>query len=104
MPHFLGLDSSTQSLTALIVDTDSGRVIADRSVNFGARLPEYKSPSGFLENSDPGVKHSDPLMWVAALDLLLGELVANGVDLGRVRGVSGAGQQHGSVYLARPIG
>ncbi|HEX3312465.1 MAG TPA: FGGY family carbohydrate kinase, partial [Streptosporangiaceae bacterium] len=103
MPHFLGLDSSTQSLTALIVDTDSGRVIADRSVNFGQRLPQYKSPSGFLDNPDPSVKHSDPLMWVAALDLLLGELVAGGVELGRVRGVSGAGQQHGSVYLARPI-
>ncbi len=104
MPHFLGLDSSTQSLTALIVDTDAGKVVADRSVNFGERLPEYKSPNGFLPDPDPNVKQSDPLMWVAALELLLGELRAAGVDLGRVRGISGAGQQHGSVYLARGIG
>ena len=50
------------------------------------------------------MKHSDPLMWVDALDLALAELAKSGVDLSRVRGVSGAGQQHGSVYLARPIG
>ena len=73
--RFLGLDSSTQSLTALIVDTDTGEVI-DRSIQFGARLPQYKSPNGFLANEDPRIKHSDPLMWVEALDLLLGELRA----------------------------
>jgi xylulokinase len=100
--RFLGLDSSTQSLTALIIDTDSGEVI-DRTVSFGARLPQYRSPNGFLANDDPRVKHSDPLMWVEALDLLLGELRAAGVDLSTIRGVSGAGQQHGSVYLAHPI-
>ena len=65
--RFLGLDSSTQSLTALIVDTDTGEVI-DRSVAFGARLPRYDSPNGFLANDDPRIKHSNPLMWVEALD------------------------------------
>jgi xylulokinase len=100
--RFLGLDSSTQSLSALIVDTETGEVI-DRSVAFGPRLPQYASPSGFLANPDPRVKHSDPLMWVEALDLLLGELRAAGVDFSTIKGVSGAGQQHGSVYLGRPI-
>ena len=100
--RFLGLDSSTQSLTALVVDTETGEVI-DRSVAFGARLPQYKSPNGFLAHADPRVKHSDPLMWVEALDLVLGELRAAGVDLSVIRGVSGAGQQHGSVYLARTV-
>src|SRR5688500_1043880 len=52
--RFLGLDSSTQSLTALVVDTQTGEVI-DRSVAFGARLPQYKSPSGFLPHADPRV-------------------------------------------------
>jgi len=47
--RFLGLDSSTQSLTALIVDTDTGEVI-DRSIQFGPRLPQYASPNGFLPN------------------------------------------------------
>ena len=100
--RFLGLDSSTQSLTALVIDTDTGEVI-DRSVAFGSRLPGYKSPSGFLANEDPRIKHSDPLMWVEALDLVLADLRAAGVDLQDIRGVSGAGQQHGSVYLGRTI-
>jgi xylulokinase len=103
MAHFLGLDSSTQSLTALVLDTDTGAVVVDKSIAFGQRLPQYRSPKGFLPNDDPQVKHSDPLMWVEALDLLLGDLKAAGVDLGAVRGVSGAGQQHGSVYLARKL-
>jgi xylulokinase len=102
--QYLGLDSSTQSLTAILIDTDRGEVVVDRSINFGQRLPQYDSPNGFLPNPDPSIFHSDPLMWVEALDLLLGELSSAGVDLGRVRGISGAGQQHGSVYLARPVG
>jgi xylulokinase len=42
-------------------------------------------------------------MWVEALDVLLGKLKAQGVDLGRVAGISGAGQQHGSVYLKQRL-
>ena len=103
MPQYLGLDSSTQSLSALLIDTDAGKVVANRSLNFGERLPQYDSPKGFLVNRDEAVRHSDPLMWVEALDLLLGELRDGGVDLRRVAGISGAGQQHGSVYLAKSL-
>lgn len=103
MAQFLGLDSSTQSLSALIIDTETGKVVADRSVNFGERLPQYSSPKGFLPNADQAVKHSDPLMWVEALDLVLRDLVAAGVDLSKVAGISGAGQQHGSVYLNQSL-
>ena len=101
MSRFLGLDSSTQSLSAVVIDTDSGAVVASHNVAFGDRLPAYGSPRGFLPNADPTIIHSDPLMWVEALELLLGELRGQGVDLSRVAGISGAGQQHGSVYLAR---
>jgi xylulokinase len=43
-------------------------------------------------------------MWVEALDLLLGQLKAKGTDFSAVEGISGAGQQHGSVYLAQRLG
>jgi xylulokinase len=99
MSQFLGLDSSTQSLSAMVIDTDSGSVVVDETVNFGSDLSAYASPQGFLEHPDPLVKHSDPLMWVAALDLLLTRLREAGVAFDRIAGVSGSGQQHGSVYL-----
>jgi len=103
MPHYLGLDSSTQSLSALIVDTDSGRIVLDESLNFGKDLPEFASPNGFLANPDPQVKHANPLMWVAAMDALFARVRSRGYDFAQVAGVSGAGQQHGSVYLKSPI-
>jgi xylulokinase len=103
MAFFLGLDSSTQSLSAMVIDTAEGRVVVDESVNFGADLPSYRSPHGVLENSDPSVRHSDPLMWVEALDLLLSRVQKDGFDWSTVSGISGAGQQHGSVYLKEPL-
>src|ERR1700690_834214 len=69
MARFLGLDSSTQSLSAVVIDTASGDVVANHSVAFGERLPAYGSPHGFLPNADSRVVHSDPLMWVEALEL-----------------------------------
>jgi xylulokinase len=103
MALFLGLDSSTQSLSALVIDTDTGRVVLDQSIAFGSALPEFRSPHGFLEHADPAVKHSDPLMWVEALERLLDRIKASGFDLSRIAGISGAGQQHGSVYLKTPL-
>lgn len=103
MPRYLGLDSSTQSLSAIVIDTDSGKVVLDESLSFGAALPEYASPNGFLEHADARVKHSNPLMWVDALDRLLASAKASGFDWSTVAGISGAGQQHGSVYLSTPI-
>ncbi len=99
MKLFLGLDSSTQSLTGIVIDVDSGTVVKDLTVNFGKALPEFGSPQGFLPDADPLVRHANPLMWVAALERLLGMLRSQGVDLGRIEGVSGSGQQHGTVYL-----
>ena len=103
MAQYLGLDSSTQSLSAIIVDTDAEKIVAEASVNFGQALPQYNSPSGFLPNSAPEIKQSNPLMWVEALDLVLTQLRDQGVELSRVGGVSGAGQQHGSVYLNKSM-
>lgn len=103
MGLYLGLDSSTQSLSALVIDTEAGQVVLEESVSFGQDLPEYGSPHGFLPHLDARLRHADPLLWVAAVDALFEKLQKRGFDLGAVHGVSGAGQQHGSVYLARRI-
>jgi xylulokinase len=95
---FLGLDSSTQSLTAVIIDPASGAITCQLSVNFGADLPHYQSPSGFLGGGTNGEVHANPLMWLEALDLLFSRL-RDASDLSKIRMISGSGQQHGSVYL-----
>ncbi len=100
---FLGLDSSTQSISALIIDPASGTVVAESSVNFGNDLPQYAAPSGFIPGGENGEVHSDPLMWLDALDLLFSKLSAT-TDLSLVSIIAGSGQQHGSVYLNAGFG
>jgi len=99
MGMYLGLDSSTQSLTAVLVDTDTGEFVCEETLSFGEELSQYNCPQGVLAHDDPLVKHSDPLMWVAALDRLFGRMRESGVDFGSVQAISGSGQQHGTVYL-----
>jgi len=96
---FLGLDSSTQSLSAVAIDYDSRKVVYDKSLNFDRALPKYKTQNGVLPNADPLVKHSSPLLWADALDLIFAEMKRDGVALGDILAISGSGQQHGSVYL-----
>jgi len=99
MALYLGIDSSTQSVKAEIIDTGTGTFVAGESVHFGTDLPEYRSPKGFLPNDDPLIRQSAPMMWLDGLELLFLKLKNSGVDLSRIKGISGSGQQHGSVYL-----
>lgn len=95
---YLGLDSSTQSLSAVLIDPAAGKITCQCSVNFGQDFSQYQSPSGFIPGGGDGEVHANPLMWLSALDLLLGRL-SSLTDLSRIRVIAGSGQQHGSVYL-----
>jgi xylulokinase len=95
---FLGLDSSTQSLTAVLIRPETGEIACQMSVNFGNDLPHYHAPSGFIPGGSGGEVHANPQMWLEALDLLFSRLAAE-IDLSQVRLLAGSGQQHGSVYL-----
>ncbi len=99
MAYYLGIDSSTQSLKGLVIDSEAGVIAAQATVSFGKDLPGFGSPDGVLPNADPLVKHADPLMWLAALDLMLARLQASGFAMDKIAAVGGDGQQHGSVYL-----
>ncbi len=96
---FLGLDSSTQSLSTVIIDLDQRKVVYEKSLNFDRTLPQYKTQNGVLPNRDPLVKHSSPLLWSGALDAMFAAMKSDGVALGEILAISGSGQQHGSVYL-----
>jgi xylulokinase len=104
MSLYLGLDSSTQSLSAVIIEvtpSDERRIVFELSLNFDEWLPGYGTQSGvFQDESDPTVVHSSPILWAEALDLLFHRMRDEGVELDRVAAISGSGQQHGSVYLA----
>lgn len=94
----LGIDSSTQSVKALVYNVEDKSVVTAVSVNFGKDLPEFGCPDGFLPNEDPLVRQADPLLWVAALDKVLQKL-ADSFDTSKIDAIGGDGQQHGSVYL-----
>jgi xylulokinase len=102
MPRlFLGLDSSTQSISAAVIDLDAGRVVHEVSLNFDRVLPRYGTSDGVLRGEDPTVIHAPPLMWTEALDLLFERMREEGVPMRNIVAISGSGQQHGSVYLAK---
>jgi xylulokinase len=86
-------------LSAVVIDLDARKVVYENSLNFDKELPEFKTKNGVLPGRDPLVKHSAPLLWAAALDLLFARMKKDKVALGKILAVSGSGQQHGSVYL-----
>ncbi len=102
----LGIDVGTQSLTAILVEAsqpqggaeDRALGIAARvSVQYDTELCRYGTVNGQLPNDDPAIGRAPPSMWLEALDLALERLEKAACR--NIRGVSVAGQQHGSVYL-----
>ena len=74
MPRlYLGLDSSTQSLTAIVIEVDgeAARVVLETSLAFDEAFPQYGTRHGVLPDTDLTVVVSSPLLWADALDLML---------------------------------
>ena len=105
MAIYLGLDSSTQSVTATAVEIDAihdGRraILFERSFRYDDTLPHYGTQHGVLRSSDPRTVHAPPRMWSEALDRIMSDLVREiDIDWSRLRAISGSAQQHGSVYV-----
>jgi xylulokinase len=101
---YLGLDCSTQSFTALLLeqvrdnDPASTRILLERSLNFDEKFPEFGTKNGALHGEN-GVVHSPPQMWVKAMESLFALLKEQNVPLDQVAAIGFSGQQHGSVYL-----
>lgn len=93
----LGWDFSTQQVKVIAVDGDLN-VFYEDSVHFDKDLPEFRTQGGVHVHEDGLTVTSPVLMWVQALDILLEKMKASGFDFSQVVALSGAGQQHGSVY------
>ena len=75
-------------------------MVFSHALNFDDDFPEYETTTGVWRGADPRQVSSSPLMWADALDRMLGLVAAApGVDVAQIRAISGAAQQHGSVYL-----
>ncbi|KAF8576471.1 actin-like ATPase domain-containing protein [Ramaria rubella] len=93
---FLGLDLSTQGLKAIIIASGL-QILHESFVSFDRDLPHYKTTNGTIRGS--GGEVTSPVeMWLEALDLLFERMKAADVSFGDIVAISGAGQQHGSVY------
>ncbi|PCH36227.1 D-xylulose kinase [Wolfiporia cocos MD-104 SS10] len=96
-PLFLGLDLSTQGLKAVLISEDSN-VVHESAVHFDRDLPQYGTTNGAVRGPGIGEVTSPVRMWLEALDLLMERMKTAGVNFSRILGISGDGQQHGSVY------
>lgn len=105
MPLYLGLDASTQGLTAIVIeiDHDIRRVVFNRSLNFDRDLPEYGTTGGVRRTAD-GDLDASPVMWADALDRLLARLAAAAdIAVEQIRAVAGAAHEQADVVLNQHI-
>ena len=102
MALYLGLDCSTQGLTAIVIEIegDVRRVVFNSSLNFDRDFPEYGTIGGVRRGADDNEVFASPLMWADALDRMMARLArAAEIEVGDIRAIAGSAQQHGSVYL-----
>jgi xylulokinase len=101
--YSLGLDSSTQSLTAIVIDIEDGRIVYERSLDyvvddrlygFGIDHREYIAPP-----REPGEADQPPMMFPASLDAMFADMRSDEFPIHEIVAVNVSGQQHGHVYL-----
>ena len=98
----LGLDSSTQSLSAIVIDIDTAEKCFEHALDYraDARLNRFGIGEDYiLPPREEGEAEQPPLMYLASLDAMFAELQAADVPLGNIVVVNTSGQQHGHVYL-----
>jgi xylulokinase len=96
-PLYIGTDLSTQQLKALVVDSTLKKVF-EAKFDFDADAKGYDIKKGVMVNEAEGEVFAPVTLWLQALDTVLARLKDAGLDFSRVKGISGAGMQHGSVF------
>ena len=87
--YFIGIDSGTQSTKTILLDANSGEVVASASQHYD-----------LIEGLPAGHKEQHPADWIAAIRYgIKTVLESSGVDRSAVKGIGVSGQQHGFVAL-----
>ncbi|ODQ67987.1 actin-like ATPase domain-containing protein [Nadsonia fulvescens var. elongata DSM 6958] len=95
-PLYIGLDLSTQQLKAAVINQNL-QTLDIAKVEFEVDLPKYKTKKGVYQNGKEIV--APVAMWLDAIDLVFERLSQNKrVDMSHIQGISGACQQHGTVF------
>ena len=98
----LGLDSSTQSLSAIVIDIDTAEKCFEHSLDYrvDTRLNRFGIGEDYiLSPREEGEAEQPPLMYLASLDAMFADMREAGVPLESIRLINTSGQQHGHVYL-----
>ncbi len=108
MPRLsLGLDCSTQGLTALVADLDRRETVLAISIDYrGEELAQFGLEADYLlPPREEGEALQPAGLYLAALELVLRRLAAElpdlGLELREIAVINSSGQQHGHVLLAR---
>lgn len=87
--YFIGIDSGTQSTKAIVVDLDTGRILASSQQSYG-----------LIKGLPPGHLEQHPKTWIDAVNRTVAQCLAKlGAKRKNVRGIGVSGQQHGLVAL-----
>ena len=99
----LGLDLSTQSLSALLLDTEIASILYSHSIGYASdrRLAIFglEATRPIVPPRAPGEADQPPLLFLAALEALFDDLQAAGLPLANITVLNCSAQQHGHVYL-----
>ena len=87
--YFLGVDNGTQSTKTIIVEGETGQVVAKAAKGYG-----------LVEGLPPGYKEQDPTVWIDALHETMNQALREAkIDSRNVMAIGVSGQQHGLVPL-----
>ncbi|CAF2028178.1 unnamed protein product [Rotaria magnacalcarata] len=98
---YLGIDLSTQQIKCIVID-EQLQTIAEEAISFNdnSLLVHHVQPNGFVvDKNDKRCITTPVFVFLEALDVVLQKLSdQKKFDFSNIVGISGCGQQHGSVY------
>lgn len=87
--YFLGIDSGTQSTKAIVLDLDTGKILATGHSSYD-----------LIPGLPPGHLEQHPQDWTVAVESCVKQCVDKlGADRSKIAGIGVSGQQHGLVAL-----
>ena len=101
----LGLDTGTQSMSAVVIDIDSREKVFEHQIDYvkdkrldglGIRKSDYIIPPRVGGETD-----QPPELFFTSLDALFSDIKESGLEVSNIAIINHSAQQHGHVYLNR---